>query len=188
MAQFSSHIILNSINKFLKSQTGNPCIKKTVSILTFNTSINKLIINKELISLRKLTYDDIRVNGYTALYDAFHNGITLLNNDNTTNKTLVVITDGMENSSDISIGEIITEIRKSQKKGLLIKFLGGGQDAIKVGMELGIDEGNCLTFSNDDYGLEGAFLAASSSLERHTCGENHQFTGLERISSQTQSY
>ena len=187
MSQFSSYTIVNSINDFIDQQKKLP-VNTTISITKFSTNITMLYNNVDIHYVKKITYNDIYPTACTSLYDAFTNGLDILTDlKSTSNKVLVVITDGLENTSKTTKPEVMYKIKEGISKEVLIKYLGGGQDAIKIGIDLGIPQDCCLSFSNDNYGLGGAMLAASNSLGRHASGKSHGFTGLERVASQSQS-
>jgi len=187
MRQFSPHNIVTSINEFIDTQKKLP-VATTISITKFSTNISTLYDSVPINSVKKITYDDIRPTLSTSLYDAFSHGLTILSKTATTrDKILVVITDGVENTSVTTKTEVMDKIKEGIAQEVLIKYLGGGQDAIKIGLDLGIAEDSCLSFSNDNYGLGGAMIAASNSVGRHTSGLSHGFTGLERVASQSAS-
>ena len=183
MIQFSPGVILNSLNSFISEQKKS-CIPITISILTFAENI-KILHNKlDIYKLPEITMADIAPKGTTALYDAINIGLDTFDSSSSCDKILLIITDGYENSSKKgTLLGITHQITESINKGYLIKYLGGGQNAISIGLGLGIPEECCLSFSNDDEGLEEAILSASSSIDRHSQGLNHGFTPLERINS-----
>ena len=186
MRQFSPGVILNSLNSFVSEQKKS-CSPITISILTFEENINFLYREVDIYKLPEITIDDIEPKGTTALYDAINMGLETFNELSNSDKVFLIITDGYENSS--KKGTLLGTIRvisECIQKDYLIKYLGGGQNAISIGLDLGIPEECCLSFSNNDEGLEGAILSASCSIDRHSQGLNHEFTPLERIKSYKQ--
>mgnify|MGYP006143275703 FL=1 len=188
MGQFSRAVILKSINDFIADQK-KTTPDTTISVITFSTVTTVLHDRMPIAKIPAITAADVAPQSCTSLYDAFSDGLDILNTgqDHTTsNKILLVITDGLENTSQNNTREqIVEKIAGGVEKGYLIKFLGGGHDAVRIGLELGIAEDCCLSFSNDDSGLGSAMLAASQSLERHALGKCHSFTPLERVTSKT---
>jgi len=193
MSYFSSTLILKSVNDLIKTQ--KPILPPspgfsgtTLSVLTFSNTVrrhyDKVPISGPTQPLPEIKYDTIRPHGSTALYDAFQAGLSILSFSSKTSKILLIITDGLENSSKhVTHNKLVSIIKKSVDDGVLIKFLGGGQDAVAVGIQLGIPEDCCLSFSNDDHGMDNAIGSASKSLERHTLGKCHSFTPMERMNS-----
>jgi hypothetical protein len=186
MGQFSHKVILDSVNSFIANQK-KTCPDTTISVLTFSETITTLYYKMAIANVPDITAKDVVPQSSTALYDAFAEGLEILNSSKeSNNQVILVITDGLENASkDNTRSQIVEKIAKGIEKGYLIKFLGGGHDAVGIGLGLGIAEDCCLSFTNNDDGLGSAMLAASQSLERHALGKCHSFTPLERAKSQS---
>jgi uncharacterized protein YegL len=186
MRMFSPKVILNSINQLVNNQR-KTSPTTTMSILTFNKDINTIYDHMPISDIPDIVDTDIIPQHTTSLYDAFSRGLDILNKSTKSSKILLIITDGLENSSSTTRLQIIKKIKDSISKGILIKFLGGGQNAVAIGLNVfGIAEDCCLSFSNDNYGIDGAILSASKSLERHAQGKCHSFTPMERVTSISQ--
>ena len=61
--------------------------------------------------------------------------------------------------------------------------MGGGYNAVEIGVTMGFPKDCCLTFTNNDEGFKNALHSLSCSISRHRSNENHAFTGLERVNS-----
>jgi len=183
MQKFSSKVILKSINQLINNHKKiSP--NTIISVIAFNDQITQLVTRVMIDDMSDIVKEDIKPENTTALYDGVSSGLDILDDSSMSSKILLVITDGLENSSiNSSHTHICTKIADSLRKGFLVKFLGGGQDAIAIGLGLGIGEECCLSFSNDDYGIDGAMESATRSLERHALGECHSFTPIERATS-----
>ena len=184
MHMFSPKIILNSINQLIDNQK-KTSPTTTLSFLTFNKVIKTIYDRIPITDIPDIVETDLTPQYTTSLYDAFSQGLDILDKSTESSKILLIITDGLENTSTTTRPQIIKKIKDSISEGTLIKFLGGGQNAVVIGLQMGIAEDCCLSFSNDNYGLGGAVLSASKSLARHTLGQCHSFTPLERINSKS---
>ncbi len=97
--------------------------KERIALLTFNTStymIQNFTGKKgELVK----SFEKIRIGGRTALFDALNNSMKLLDSPQGGRKTVVVITDGLDNSSRTTIKQLHFT---SMKLGVEIVTIGIG--------------------------------------------------------------
>merc|ERR1712110_961252 len=79
-------------------------------------------------------------------------------------RVVCIVTDGLENSSRrytrAQVNDLIT-VRKNA--GWTFIFLAANQDAIAVGVTLGINAGTCATFSATPEGITAGFGSASAA-------------------------
>jgi len=154
---------IGGFNTFLKEQDPD----EILSLTLFDNEINHLY-KKAVRDIEPLTQKTYVPRGGTALLDAIGTVIKKVPTDET--PSIVILTDGFENSSTkytkMHINDLIQEKKKS---GWTFVFLAANQDAIQSGKELGIPEDSSLTF--DTRNVKMAFRAVSCGLRRHTTGE-----------------
>ena len=183
MGQFSSSNMLDSINKLINEQriNSNVLIKNYITVIKFGTEVSFVKSKTDINDLFKIEYSDIVPNGTTSLYDAIGLGISQLSDDE--DNMFMILTDGMENSSNKETIESVRQmLGEVISKKYLVKYLGGGSDAVRIGKYMGFPEDCCLSFTNSDDGFKNA-LNSMSSISRHRTNESHAFTGLERVKS-----
>ena len=184
MSQFSQYNIINSINNLIDDQmlNSNVLVKNSMTVIKFGTDVTVVYNRVNLNEIPRLQYSDIEPNGSTSLYDAIGLGLNTFRDDE--ENMFMIMTDGHENTSKKETkSSIQTKIGEAITKKCLVKYLGGGYDAIRIGVDMGFPESCCLTFTNCDEGFKNAIHSVSSSLSRHRSNGNHAFTGLERVSS-----
>lgn len=123
-----------------------------VTLVTFSTEVDapRFIGAKE-----PLQTEDYKPLGWTALYDAIGDTITMLQQveqqDEDTAFLVVVITDGQENMSKrfnrSRLASLIKELQDSKKWTFV--YLGTKQDLFRIEQELNIPFGNVETFDRD---------------------------------------
>ena len=184
MSQFSQNNMLDSINKLIKEQTenSNVLVRNSITIIKFGTEVSVVYDRVNLNGMSKLKYSEIAPDGTTSLYDAIGLGLGKFRENE--ENIFMIMTDGMENTSKKeNIDSVRTKIGEAITKKCLVKYLGGGSNAIRSGIDMGFPESCCLTFTNCDEGFKNALNSLSSSLSRHKSNGNHAFTGLERVQS-----
>jgi uncharacterized protein with von Willebrand factor type A (vWA) domain len=165
---------IGGYNTFLKEQDPD-----TVLSLTLFDNKIKNVYKKSVRDIEPLNTKTYVPRGGTALLDAIGQVINSVPIDET--PSIVILTDGHENSSEkytkFHINDLIEEKKKA---GWTFVFLAANQDAIQSAGELGIPEHSALTF--DTRNVERAFKSLSCGLKRQTTGETQgvQFTEEER--------
>ncbi len=175
---------IKGINKFIEDQKtlDAECI---LSLFIFDTVIENPISKANLKTFPGITKEMIQPRHATALYDAIKVSIEDMNNYNYNgDKTIVIMTDGYENSSKlidrIGLNKLIQE---SKSNGIKFIYLGANQNAIQVANTIGIYEDSALTYTAEPEYVEQAFRCASLSAKRQRSGVEANFTPLERQSS-----
>lgn len=87
-------------------------------------------------------------------------------------RIIVIITDGMENSShEVTKVQVFDEIDKAKKEGIDFVFLGADQDAIAEGHKgLGINYGSTMNYHNTPIGNANMFCSLSKSMTEYRTG------------------
>jgi len=135
--------------------------KANLTIIEFDSYVDVVC---ERVNINEAAPYELKPRGMTALLDAI--GMVISDNEKYTTKDgktiVVVMTDGMENSSKEWTRKQINELIEARKEdGWEFMFLAAGQNAIKVGTSYGFDANSTVTFSNTGYGATQANEVAS---------------------------
>ena len=131
--------------------------------------------------IKKLSLNDYRVGGCTALIDAIGNNINHIENihkyirkEDVPNKVLFVIsTDGLENaSSNFSSDDVKRMIKQKQEIGWEFLFLGANIDSVETANLYGIRKERAVNYHNDKRGIEAQFKAVSNFAKSYSKGES----------------
>lgn len=158
-----------------------------ISLITFNHEIKEVFFNKGIRSLKKLTKDDYRPDGMTAMLDAVGETINRLQKeckdletDENASALMVIISDGRENSSkEFDRSQIAEMIQKCQDTDKwTFSYIGANQDLSKITKDLNIPIGNVMAFQRNAEGME-----------QLTCGMVKNYTNYAagRCAGQTSS-
>jgi len=150
----------------------------------------------------------IRPRGYTLLYDTIDYVISYMVTkreeqekqeaekdpeeskikDIRTMRFVIILTDGDDNMSVNTQGEIREKIKTHSKTGVEYIFLGANIDARVTGSGLGINDSACLQFSANPRHTRDTFTSLGLAVRRsiETDGDL-EFTGLERQQSCTKA-
>ena len=145
--------------------------KALITTIFFNTTMQFINERKDINEVKEITLNDYRVGGCTALLDAIGNAINyILNNqindkENEYNNMVVIITDGLENSSlEFSYEKINSLINKMQNEDWQFIFLGANIDVIKEANKMGIASDNAVSYNNDEKGVKLNYEAISLAI------------------------
>ncbi len=124
-----------------------------VSLITFNHEVTQDIVNKPTQSIQELTETTYRPNGMTALYDGVGTAIEMILDqddieDENTSVLMVILSDGVENSSKNFSGEDIAEKIQTLKdtERWTFTYMGANVDLSVISKTLNIDAGNIMSF------------------------------------------
>lgn len=164
---------IGGLNKFLADQKACPG-EATITLVQFDDRdpyevINDCVPIKEAKDLTEATYTP---RGWTPLLDAIGRGINDLgaklaakSKDQRPEKVLfVILTDGLENDSmEFSKAKILEMIRRQTETfKWQFMYLGANQDAIAVGMGMGIPKAASMQYTASPLGVAATFNSASS--------------------------
>lgn len=145
--------------------------KALITTIFFNTTMQFINERKDINEVKEITLNDYRVGGCTALLDAIGNAINYIYNnqindkENEYNNMVVIITDGLENSSlEFSYEKINSLINKKQKEDWQFIFLGANIDVIKEANKMGIASDNAVSYNNDEKGVKLNYEAISLAI------------------------
>ncbi len=148
--------------------------KAYVSAVLFDDRSEVLYDRVDLGSIRKMTRDDYRVRGCTALYDALGFAVKHIANihkyarpeDVPEHTMFVITTDGMENASRyFTQSEVKRLIEKEQKKyGWEFIFIGANIDAVTAAKDVGIREERACNYEATSVGTRKIFRAMNAPM------------------------
>jgi hypothetical protein len=156
---------VQGLNRFLSEQRCSPHAQTmTMRLVVFDDRIEMPWPETTPLSDSTLTVtpEMVQPRGQTALLDAI--GVTLDGTPLSPPRVVCIVTDGKENASRRYQRNRVNELISERKNaGWTFIFLAANQDAIAEGTNLGIDTGNCSTFSASPEGIAGCFGSASAA-------------------------
>lgn len=180
------------IKKLLQDQINLPG-KLLVDVATFDERIERPYSNAPA---ETVFGDFVQPRGSTALHDAVGSTIaqlggylSTLDEDERPGKVIVVIvTDGMENSSREYTAEVVKQMVEEQRDtyGWEFLFLGAPEaDAFNQAQGMGIGRGQTISFAATSAGVSGTYDSTSAYLTRSRAGDASEFTEAERLAAET---
>ncbi len=137
-----------------------------VSTVFFNNEMKLIHDRQDLDTVKEITTKEYQAEGTTALLDAVGKSVTKLagypdlKESKDTQVIVVIITDGMENSSkEYQKSTIKTMIDDRQKDGWKFVFLGANIDAAHEASTLGINPENAVKYKNTGKGVRANYEA-----------------------------
>jgi len=177
---------------FIKEQKKND---NTFTLTVFSSTIKTICKNISIKNINENILKNIVPSGSTSLNDAIAYSIEQeqkniwIRNSNgrltKSNKIIVILTDGFENSSTKFTKNTISKlIQQKEKLNWKFIYLGANQDAIEEAMSYGISQQSALTFNTNKSSIPQLFRNLSNSINRSSLNNNiPYFTTLERVSS-----
>lgn len=170
------NIVISGLNEFIQEQKKNlqEGTKCLVSLYFFNTEIKTVFEEQDISTVENIDNNDYNPNGCTALYDAF--GDCLLKIKNYPNhlqkpkRILLVMTDGLENSSIRITSTSLNNLIEETKKDVKIIYMGSNQDAITNGQFLGADRNASLQYRDELLGE--ALRSTTQAIGRVVSGQS----------------
>lgn len=128
---------IDGLNNFYEEQ--KKVCEFNSTLIFFNEKVTFVHKNKSSKDLENITSEDYVPAGMTALYDAVGTGIDYQRSIKTDNVIFVILTDGLENSSQEYTKKSIKELTGKMETEYNWKFmyLGANQDSFAVGEGLG---------------------------------------------------
>ncbi|WP_061962558.1 VWA domain-containing protein [Demequina flava] len=183
--------MLGGLTRLVEAQAAEPG-RLTIDVVQFDDQIEHTyhLCPPELVSL------ELEPRGMTALWDAVGRGMAdfgaelaaLPEDERPGSVQVVIITDGMENSSREFTGEgLSTAIARQQADySWNFTFLGANQDAIATARGMGIAAEHALTYAP----VDGAVAAANDALNMHVsavrAGDASGYTEAQRSAAMRQ--
>lgn len=181
---------VQGVNAFIAEQKKATDAWVRVSLYEFNYAINRLVFDQPIEDVAEFPHDMFKPQGLTALRDGIHRAIRDIERlvDDRRHEaidapTIIVFTDGVENASRVSKAEIRELIRQKRELGWVFTFMGCNQDALDVGVSMGMQAEQCLTTSNDPMTQNSVWDAVAHNTTRTRSGNSQGFTEVERTAS-----
>jgi hypothetical protein len=131
---------IGGFNAFVKDQA---TLGGKLSLIQFDHEILKSYTNVELKDVKPLTRDTFQPRGSTALLDAIGQAIKEIQDIS----TLIILTDGQENSSrKFTKAHVKDLIEQKQKEGWTVMYLGANQDAFAEAGAMGIAAATTMNY------------------------------------------
>jgi len=146
-----------------------------VSCVMFANESDVVYDRVPLAKIEKMTREQYRVGGCTALCDALGDAIHHIANvhkyareeDRPAKTTFVVMTDGLENASrHRTSDEVKRMISEKRERNWDFLFLGANFDAVETAKAYGIPESHSVRYKADRVGTAAAFGAVGKALYR----------------------
>ncbi len=158
---------IGGFNSMIDKQKDLNITTKVTTVL-FDTKFNVIHDREDIKNVQKLTSNEYRAGGNTALLDAIGSTINKIENvsgiyDKNSRVLFVIITDGQENSSkEYTKAQIKKMISAKQSKhDWEFVFLGANIDAVTEAESLGIKGSNAVKYKNSSEGVRKNFEAAT---------------------------
>lgn len=174
-----------ALDGLIKAQKEEPG-KLAIKLVTFNHKVTA----HNLQNAEDFEGVTLAPEGMTALHDAMGSSITLFAKEieeleEKPGKVIVVVlTDGMENSSveyaTISVKMLVEEYKTA---GWEFLFLGANQDAVFTAQQFGIAKGSALTYEATAEGITESINATTRYLGATRSGLKTEFSEEERAKS-----
>ena len=154
----------------------------TLSLVQFDDQYEVVYLDKDIMTADRLTEATFQPRGMTALFDAIGRTINsigqrlaLLPEAERPDKVLlVVMTDGLENSSSefsaAKISEMINHQRNVYRWEFM--FIGANQDAVLSAKEMGIPAAAALTYAANEEGTQIAYSMLASKIKNYRVSNN----------------
>lgn len=165
---------ISGINEQIQELKKEKDVKTFATLVTFSGTIKDRLVNQPVDKLDELDSSSYAPNGSTALYDAVAHALLREENHKYETKDvsrlLIIVTDGEENSSkEFSIynggaAKISEMIKRVQKEGWTVTYLGANQDLTQVHEKLGINLSNIASYQSDSVGTQAAFTTMTKGL------------------------
>lgn len=140
-----------------------------LSLVSFSTYVEPVFWNQHPSYLTKLSRDNYKPSGNTALYDAIGHTIRRLEftAEDVGNSAflIIIVSDGYENWSKEYKHTLPNLIKEKQATGRwTFVYVGSNQDIAQVAQTLWIPTANAMSFTNDWHGTAAAFTVTNNSL------------------------
>jgi hypothetical protein len=177
----------SGLSEFFDSEAQVPG-RATYSLWDFDTKIRCV---HSFAPLQEVRDYEINPRGGTAMFDAVGDAVLgegetlagLTEEERPEDVTVLIASDGLENSSRRRTGEEVRRMLEHQQEAYKwrVIYMGTNQDAFKEAARIGVAGGQSLDYANTNAGAQGSWAAASSYLTRTAAGiGDDEFTEAER--------
>lgn len=170
--------VLGGFNLFLDKLAKQFLVDYWVSLTLFDTRVELKYQAVPLAQVARLDETTYCPAGCTALLDAIGNTVQHVRADGFDKVIIVIMTDGLENSSrEWSVEGIRALIHSKEAKGTwTFVFLGANLDAFAQGAKLGVAKGNSVRYDPANY--RRAFGTVAEGTNRFSAGRARATVGF----------
>lgn len=165
-----------SLNNFIQVQKDNN-LKFNFTLTLFSDDVDIIYKNLNSDEIPEIKPDDFKPSGMTSLFDAIGETIAFQEKQNNDKVIFVILTDGLENSSQKYTSKMIRNLISDKKiisKWKFI-FLGANQDSFASGSTIGIPKNNCCNFEYSACGFKKVMKNISSTVSDTISGRSNDF-------------
>ena len=160
---------VGGFNRFIEDQKNDDSDETVVSLIQFNSNVEKTFINKPVSDVPVLDEDNYKTYGSTALLDALGNAILESKKDLEKDEMviIVVITDGQENCSREYTNESIKKLVADCENNLGWSFiyLGANVDAFSEAGKMGFSLDTVSGYNTKN--MRGAYDTISYNVKQY---------------------
>ena len=154
---------IGGFNAFIEQEKENEK-NTTVTTILFNHEYKLLYKRKDIRDVEKLTKEEYRVSGSTALLDAIGRTITDLDKEIDNNVLFVIMTDGLENSSvEFSKSQISKMIKNHSWEFI---YIGADIDSYSEAGRIGFDKSRVANYEKSAQGVDRLYSSVTMA-SRH---------------------
>lgn len=183
-------------NEYLDTQREMDQKNGTTTHVLFATFDNEYELrrNNSLSEQPKITDEDVKPRGMTALFDSISSIVsdTIKTIDEMKEKPdtvgVFILTDGHENASkNWTKANVTAQIKmlESEPYKWQFYFAAANQDALSTGSSYGMSVDRCMTFDNSKTNLRAAFRSSSQAYYRQKCKMSSAYSPVERSACST---
>jgi len=183
-------------NEYLDTQREMDQKNGTTTHVLFATFDNEYELrrNNSLSEQPKITDEDVKPRGMTALFDSISSIVsdTIKTIDEMKEKPdtvgVFILTDGHENASkNWTKANVTAQIKmlESEPYKWQFYFAAANQDALSTGSSYGMSVDRCMTFDNSKTNLRAAFRSSSQAYYRQKCKMSSAYSPIERSACST---
>ena len=162
------------------------------SLYFFNNYYEQQFTNKNIKDVEFMKNEDFRPHGGTALYDAIGKLLNDTIEEPHKNYIVVIITDGIENSSKLYTPQAIkamihnktSELRNESQASWDFVYLGANQDSFLESAKLGINKDATMDYNTNEKSVKALYKSVSDAVTRKISNQDKlTFLPLERINT-----
>jgi hypothetical protein len=158
---------IGGLNEYLATLAREAPTARVYLTMFDSQSIDTVVHGRPVTDVKPLTLSDYTPRGMTPLYDAIGHSVTSLDSIEADNKTLVILTDGQENTSVEFSQDAIKALLKDKQthSNWLVQYLGANQDAFAEGHKIGTRSHSTMNFS--PFNIRKGFSASAAATIRY---------------------
>jgi len=184
---------IGGYNEFLSLQKDSENFENIYwSLYFFNNHYEQQFTNKKVKDVEFMKNEDFKPHGGTALYDAIGKLLNDTIEESYKNYIVVIITDGLENSSKLYTSEAVkaiinnktSELRNENQASWDFVYLGANQDSFLESSKLGINKDATMDYNTNEKSVKALYKSVSEAVTRKISSQDKlSFLPIERINT-----